>query len=58
MFEDIVGALSSNPVINHIFPHLSSIVSYFSEVLQLHSIALIVTLRMLLVQYQDAQRHG
>ena len=34
MSEDIVSALSCNPVINHICPDPSSIVIYFSEVLQ------------------------
>ena len=37
MSEDIVSALSCNPVINHTCPDPSSIVSYFSEVLQ-HSL--------------------
>ena len=37
MSEDIVSALSCNPVINHICPDPSSIVHYFSEVLQ-HSL--------------------
>ena len=37
MSKDIVSALSCNPVINHICPDPSSIVSYFSEVLQ-HSL--------------------
>ena len=37
MSEDIVSALSCNAVINHICPNPSSIVNYFSEVLQ-HSL--------------------
>ena len=37
MSEDIVSALSCNPVINHICPDPSNIVNYFSEVLQ-HSL--------------------
>ena len=37
MSEDIVSALSCNSVINHICPDPSSIVNYFSEVLQ-HSL--------------------
>ena len=37
MSEDIVSALSCNHVINHICPDPSSIVNYFSEVLQ-HSL--------------------
>ena len=37
MSEDIVGVLSCNPVVNHICPDPSSIVSYFSEVVQ-HSL--------------------
>ena len=37
MSEDIVSAISFNPVINHICPDPSSTVNYFSEVLQ-HSL--------------------
>ena len=37
MSEDIVSALSCNPVINHICPDPSSIGNYFSEILQ-HSL--------------------
>ena len=37
MSEDIVGALSCSPVTNHNCPDPSSIVNYFSEVLQ-HSL--------------------
>ena len=37
MSEDIVSELSCNPVINHICPDPSRIVSYFSKVLQ-HSL--------------------
>ena len=37
MSEDIVSALSCNPVINYICPDPSSIVHYFSRVLQ-HSL--------------------
>ena len=48
MPEDIISALSCNPVINRICPDSSSIVSYFSEVFQ-HSLdrhALYVTRTM------------
>ena len=55
MSEDIVSVLSFNPAINYISPDLSSIASYFSEVLQ-HSLNR--QLRMLLVLCRDAQRHG
>ena len=34
MSEDVVSALSCNPFMNHIYPDPSSIVNYFSEVLQ------------------------